>query len=302
MGDDPARTALTRFYQEVGEKYPEESVVYRTLRGRLRKAYVLSVLQTFSGRLLDVGCNGGMYLMHYTGGERFGVDISVPVLRRIPRDADLRLVAADAENLYCFRGDSFDHVLCSEVLEHCLQPHAVFAAIRHVLRPGGTALVTTPNYSRKRPEWIGLGTLEHYGVDCDCPQGYFHTAYRPDELRRLAEESGLIVLETGTLEKQIKYAAKLPAALLLLGRFMNRFLRSERWERANEAAFQHSSWIIYRFMQVTRLEKLVLPLIREGVRSRILVQKPRAEFGSKKPNVEAPSACLRPQQEQGKSR
>ncbi len=31
------KTALKHFYDQVGEKYPEEEQVYRTLRGQLRE-------------------------------------------------------------------------------------------------------------------------------------------------------------------------------------------------------------------------------------------------------------------------
>jgi len=68
-----------------------------------------------------------------------------------------------------------------------------------------------------------------------------------------------------------------PAALLIAGRLFNRLLRSERLGRANEAFFHRFTLAIYRVMRKTRLEKLVLPFIREGVRSRILLQKPRIQ-------------------------
>jgi len=72
--------ALKRFYESVGENYPEEEEVYTTLRGKLRRQFVLSRLAQFNGSLLDVGCNRGMYLLAYQGGARFGVDISRSVV------------------------------------------------------------------------------------------------------------------------------------------------------------------------------------------------------------------------------
>jgi len=271
------QSALRNFYEQVGDKYPEEELVYETLRGRLRKEYVLSVLATFRGSLLDVGCNRGMYLLHYKGGFRCGIDLSHAVLRRVPSDCGLHLVVADAENLACLRTAQFDHVLCSEVLEHCLHPQRVFEGIFDVLRPGGTALLTTPNYRGKRPQWIAPGVLTDFGVTCECNAGYYHTAYRPAELQQMAEKTGFQVLDVGTLEKEVKYAAKVPAALLIAGRLFNRLLRSERLGRANEAFFHRFTLVIYRVMRKTRLEKLVLPFIREGVRSRILLQKPQIQ-------------------------
>jgi 2-polyprenyl-6-hydroxyphenyl methylase/3-demethylubiquinone-9 3-methyltransferase len=266
------RIALKKFYESVGEHYPEEEEVYKTLRGRLRRQFILSRLAQFNGSLLDVGCNRGMYLSAYAGGPKFGVDISRSVLHHAPEDNSLKLAVADAGRL-CFQENSFDHVLCSEVLEHCLDPLAVFTAIAHVLKPGGIALTTTPNYSGKKPRWIGLGVLQAYGVKSDCHATYYHTAYRPEELEQMAHQSGLTVLESGTLEKDVKYAAKLPATILLLGRLVNRAIRSNRFNRLNENLFQDSSNLIYAFCRATRLDRLLIKFVNEGVRSYIIVRK-----------------------------
>ncbi len=267
------KTALKTFYQEVGEKYPEEEKVYHTLRGWLRRRFVLEHLQTWNGSLLDVGCNRGMYLIAYQGGPRFGVDLSLNALRHAPRGHHLHLLQGDAERLHCLRAEQFSHVLCSEVLEHCLHPEAVFAGIAHVLRPGGTALLTTPNYRGERPQWIELGVLQEYGIGCECHEGYFHTAYRPEELAEMARASGLDVRRSGTLEKEVKYAAKVPAAVLLAVRQVNRIFRSSGLDHYNEIFFNHFTMAIYRFCHFTGLEKLMLPFIREGVRSFIIMSK-----------------------------
>ncbi|MFQ5825309.1 MAG: methyltransferase domain-containing protein, partial [bacterium] len=118
------KQALKTFYEEVGQKYPEEEEVYRTLRGKLRRNFVLSYLRRFSGSLLDIGCNRGMYLEVYNCGPCFGVDLSFNVLKKAHNNKPKHLVVADAECLQCFKLECFDNVLCSEVLEHCLNPQA----------------------------------------------------------------------------------------------------------------------------------------------------------------------------------
>jgi ubiquinone/menaquinone biosynthesis C-methylase UbiE len=40
---------------------------------------------------------------------------------------------------------SFDRVICTEVLEHVVDPDAVLAAIARLLRPDGVAVITIPN-------------------------------------------------------------------------------------------------------------------------------------------------------------
>lgn len=273
MSDD-TRAALKEFYQQVGEKYPEEEEVYATLRGKLRREFILGRLAGLEGSLLDVGCNRGGYLESWRGGPRFGLDISLGALRQSPAALAGCLVQGDAERLDCFRPGSFDHLLCSEVLEHCLDPGAIFAGIAAVLKPGGQALLTTPNYHGRRPEYLPLGILEEYGVECGCGGHYFHTAYRPGQLEELARAAGLEAAESGTLEKEVKYAAKLPAALLLFVRWINKALRSQRLGRANEAFFHTFTLACHRFCAATGLERLLLPLVKEGVRSYIVMRKP----------------------------
>jgi 2-polyprenyl-6-hydroxyphenyl methylase/3-demethylubiquinone-9 3-methyltransferase len=268
------KKALFDFYQQVGERYDEEENVYQTLRGILRKRFIMDILADWQGSLLDIGCNKGMYLHAYQGGERFGVDLSLPVLQKI-RDPQhtLHLAVADAENLGCLAADAFDHVLCSEVLEHCLHPEKVFQGIAHILKLGGTALITTPNYRGQKPQWISLGPLHEVGVECDCDEGYFHTAYRPKELQELSEQAGLQVVKAGTLEKQIKYAAKIPAAFLLAGRALNRIFRSKRFGLWNENFVHLHTLYCYTLCQKMGLEKWLTAKIKEGVRSYILVKK-----------------------------
>ncbi len=264
---------LKSFYDSVGEHYDEEEAVYRTLRGRLRRKFVLDWLRRQEGALLEIGTNRGMYLAAYNGGPRVGVDLSLMVLRRARRLPTVSYAVADAERLTCFRPAVFDRVLCSEVIEHCFHPQRVFDSIAHVLKPGGSALITTPNYRGKRPEWAPLAEMEALGVTGEWNGRYFHTAFRPEELEQMARESGLRVLEAGTLEKQVKYAVKLPAALLVSGRALNRVLKSKRFGEWNEAFFQRFSAAVHEMVRRAGLEPLFLRFVKEGVRSYIIVEK-----------------------------
>ena len=48
------------------------------------------------------------------------------------------------DNSDCLPSDRFDFVVCTEVLEHTVQPFDAVRELRRVLKPGGTAFVTTP--------------------------------------------------------------------------------------------------------------------------------------------------------------
>jgi 2-polyprenyl-3-methyl-5-hydroxy-6-metoxy-1,4-benzoquinol methylase len=268
------KNRLQTFYEEVGAKYPEQEIVYHNLRGILRKNFVLSHLKNFKGRFLDVGCNRGMYLGQYKGGNGFGIDLSHNILRLASQILQKRLIVGNAERLFFFKRGSFDAVLCSEVLEHCLNPNNVFEGLAYILRPSGKALITTPNYRNKKPDWIDLGELRHYDVHSDCNDTYFHTAFRPEELCEFARSNGLKVVEFGTLEKEVKYATKIPVIILLAGRLINRVFHSVRFEHLNQKLFERLSLAVYKMCRVTGVDRFLVRLVKEGVRSYVIVTKP----------------------------
>jgi 2-polyprenyl-3-methyl-5-hydroxy-6-metoxy-1,4-benzoquinol methylase len=105
-------------------------------------------------RCLEVGCSFGFALdfsRYALGWEVLGVDpsplaaagaeaLGFPV-RRSYFSADLDLGP-----------EPFDLAICSEVLEHIAEPHALLAAIRDRLSPDGVLVLSTPNLALIRPE------------------------------------------------------------------------------------------------------------------------------------------------------
>jgi ubiquinone/menaquinone biosynthesis C-methylase UbiE len=98
------------------------------------------------GRLLEVGCGAGNILEKAPPGDLFGIDISGSILakarNKLSEKADLS--QADAQNLP-FRDAVFRHVICSEVLEHLLDPLASLHEIARVLNRQGIAIISVPN-------------------------------------------------------------------------------------------------------------------------------------------------------------
>ena len=266
------------FYEEVGKKYPEEEIVYRALRGRLRREFIQKHLSLWNGRLLDVGCNQGVYLRSYSGGWKVGVDVSWHVLKRIRnRRDDTTLVVADAQALDCFRACVFDFILCSEVLEHVTLPERVMEGMFRLLIPGGKALVTVPNYLGKRPEWEEIGIMKGYGIDGIRENLYYHTAFRPEELVSMGREVGFQVFEKGTLEKEVKYAAKIPFLMYTLLRHLNRHtFQNPLWDHHNQRMYDALTKGIYTLVRNTGLDPLFLKWISEGVRSYAIFERPKS--------------------------
>lgn len=87
-----------------------------------------------AGRTLDIGCGNAVY------GDLFPNRVTVDIERRPGIAVD---VIGDAHNLSTFPNDTFDIVLCTEVLEHLHTPAKAIDEFGRVLKPGGMLLLTT---------------------------------------------------------------------------------------------------------------------------------------------------------------
>jgi len=98
------------------------------------------------GKLLEVGCGSGYLLSRVQTPERdlYGMDISNAAAKTAKVHAtEASICAADARMLP-FKSDSFDWLICLEVLEHIEGDEAIKECLR-VLKPGGKALFSVPN-------------------------------------------------------------------------------------------------------------------------------------------------------------
>jgi SAM-dependent methyltransferase len=127
------------------------------------------------GRVLDVGCGDQPYRSFLTGATCYvGLDYP-PRANPVPFKAKPE-VYGDAQHLP-FADQSFDAVVCTQVLEHLARPDKVVGELARVLRPGGLALVSVPFF---------------YNLHLE-PHDYFR--FSPYGIRYLLEDHGLAVLE-----------------------------------------------------------------------------------------------------------
>jgi SAM-dependent methyltransferase len=99
-------------------------------------------------RVLDVGCRYGALTQAYlAGNEVVGLDVD----REALEDAATHGIEtrwADAEEPLPFESESFDVVVCGELLEHLREPRAVVREVKRILRPGGRLVGSVPNSYR----------------------------------------------------------------------------------------------------------------------------------------------------------
>jgi SAM-dependent methyltransferase len=156
---------------------------------------VATFLGTVEGRLLDVGCGDQPFrglvppVVKYTGIDK----------AEYAGDFEYR----NEETIY-YEGDrwpledgGFDAILCTEVLEHVVDPAAFLAEASRCLAPGGTILLTVPFAAR----W-------HY-----IPHDYWR--YTPSSLNRLLTSSGFDGIAVYSRGDEVTVACYKVMALIL---------------------------------------------------------------------------------------
>jgi SAM-dependent methyltransferase len=110
---------------------------------RTRHRIILGYLEGRQG-IVDIGCGSSRIILDLP--DAVGVDILQNKLRWL-RAHHRRLVRGRCEGLP-FRDGSFDTVINSEVIEHVPDAPEIWNEMWRVLRPGGTLILGTPDYSR----------------------------------------------------------------------------------------------------------------------------------------------------------
>jgi ubiquinone/menaquinone biosynthesis C-methylase UbiE len=98
-------------------------------------------------RILDVGCGTGEMVAKLTerGYEAWGVDLAEPMIAfASERYGSSRFRVGDIEKIP-FDDSTFDAVVCLGVVEYLVDDEQALKEIRRVLKPGGSAIVSTPS-------------------------------------------------------------------------------------------------------------------------------------------------------------
>ncbi|HWE81798.1 MAG TPA: methyltransferase domain-containing protein [Gaiellaceae bacterium] len=163
-------------------------------------------------RVLDAGCGTEINIPLPPDAYLVGIDISAEATTRNER-LDERIVA-DLERVE-LAPDSFDLIVCWDVLEHLRRPERALERLAAALAPGGTFVVGVPNVNSAK----GLATkftpyafhrwiYRRASSSTSAPfRTYLRTKIAPAGLLRWAGESGF------QLERMVMYEAPIQASL-----------------------------------------------------------------------------------------
>jgi SAM-dependent methyltransferase len=194
---------ITRFWEHQARTPAQQAEYFSYVHGR-GIAALLRTAGLLHGRVLDFGCGPGYLIENLlaAGAECWGVDAS-------PRSVACANERAGAHPRWQgaavneqgartpFPDGFFDAIACVETLEHLPDDvlGAVLTEIRRVLRPGGTALFTTPHAER----------LHDTQVYCPFCESEFHRyqhlrTFDPASLEPLLHERGFAPLFVANID------------------------------------------------------------------------------------------------------
>lgn len=116
--------------------------------GKYRAALIRQILSEEMdlrrARILDLGCGTGATARALTEIPLV-VSADVDLSRLLAFNEPQRNVVRMTAQCLGLKSATFDGVILHDVLEHLVNPHAVLAEVRRVLKPGGVLYLTTPN-------------------------------------------------------------------------------------------------------------------------------------------------------------
>jgi SAM-dependent methyltransferase len=132
-----------------------------------------------SGSLvLDVGCNGGALAIPLLQKRCYvkGVDLVEELVEKAKKRGVFAEVG-EAEDLSQFDDNSFDYVICTEVIEHLFDPTKAVQEAYRVLKPGGKYIATVPYYGGRMANDDFLGDYHQQNFTFEMLDTLFHAFF-----------------------------------------------------------------------------------------------------------------------------
>lgn len=143
-----------------------------------------------AGRLLDIGCAAGHFLlgMRMRGEwELYGVELSDEVAGIARQRHNLNVVTGTLEEAG-YPDAFFDAITMWDVLEHLHDPTGSLREIHRILKPGGLLVIRVPNLA----SW-DAAVFGRYWAGLDAPRHLY--LFTPTTLRRMLQDAGFTVTD-----------------------------------------------------------------------------------------------------------
>ncbi len=141
------------------------------------------------GAVLDFGAGTGTLTHLLLESGRFTSVYAADLMAQPERSGAVQWIRADLNDPLPLAESFFDAVIAAEVIEHLENPRAMARELFRILKPGGTAIVSTPNNESWRA-LISLLMRGHYVEFCNGSYPAHITALVRKDLERVFTEAG----------------------------------------------------------------------------------------------------------------
>lgn len=143
-------------------------------------------------RVLDVGCGFGESLGYHTsrGCDVYGVEADENIRRVMEKYGFNVHVGLFDDKVY--DENFFDYVTLDQVIEHVADPLSTLQGVTRILKPGGRAILSTPNVRG----W-GARIFGQYWIHWHTP--YHLQFFTRQSMQLAAQKAGLVLLEVKTV-------------------------------------------------------------------------------------------------------
>ncbi len=133
------------FFDTIAEDFDDIMNLY-DLEKRLDVVFDEIGVDIGTKEVLDAGCGTGWFSKAAVdrGARVTSMDLGDKLLREVKKKCDSEVVQGDVQRMP-FDNEAFDVVICTEVIEHTIQPRRSVSELARVVRPGGVLVLTCPN-------------------------------------------------------------------------------------------------------------------------------------------------------------
>lgn len=148
-----SESQFVQWNEEMARKYdPEDyhlrsNFLIRCVERRRLRAIMCFLDASQQDAVLEIGCGAGNVLEQVRSGQLHGIDLSTYLLKKSQErlaHRQARLVRANAERLP-FADGQFRKLVCTEVLEHVLNPRQVVGEMGRVATTDAVLVISVPN-------------------------------------------------------------------------------------------------------------------------------------------------------------